>query len=485
MDNTTKLGLPYILAAQAQKHVTHNEALRALDVIVHLAVLDRDLTDPPVGPSDGDAYLVAIPAGGDWAGREGDIAAYQDGAWMYYTPRQGWLAWVVDEASVIVFDGTAWQSGLGGNNPANLVGVNTTADLTNRLAVKSDAVLFSHDDVTPGTGSIQHKLNKSGVSDTTSLLFQTGYSGRAEFGLTGDDDFHVKVSSDGSNWSEAMVVDRASGLVSFPNTAGGSALPNLVINGQFQINQRAFSGGALAAGAFGYDRWKADTGGANVSVSSYDVTLASGTLVQTIEPDMWGVASLAGETVWVSVEAPSADLTVNLGSATGTITSGAGRRSVALTLGAVDTGHLDLKLSAATSVTFSRVAVYQSILNISYLPRPKAEEDYLCRAYFERMASEGAGSVFVSVVGARSTVTATGVIPYVAKRVAPTISASATTDFDILGIGGEVIGSLTFNAAGRSLSEVTATLSSGSMTARGAYQLKLSSGGYIDIDAEI
>ena len=30
-DTTTHLGLPYLLAAQAQKHVTHNEALRLLD----------------------------------------------------------------------------------------------------------------------------------------------------------------------------------------------------------------------------------------------------------------------------------------------------------------------------------------------------------------------------------------------------------------------------------------------------------------------
>ena len=43
-DTTTKLLLPYILAAQAQKHVTHNEALRILDGLIQLSVLDRDLT---------------------------------------------------------------------------------------------------------------------------------------------------------------------------------------------------------------------------------------------------------------------------------------------------------------------------------------------------------------------------------------------------------------------------------------------------------
>ena len=46
-DATTHLLLPYILAAQAQKHVTHNEALRILDGLVQLSVLDRDLTAPP------------------------------------------------------------------------------------------------------------------------------------------------------------------------------------------------------------------------------------------------------------------------------------------------------------------------------------------------------------------------------------------------------------------------------------------------------
>lgn len=42
MSGTTQLNLPYIAAAQAQKHVTHNEALRALDAIIQLSVLDRD-----------------------------------------------------------------------------------------------------------------------------------------------------------------------------------------------------------------------------------------------------------------------------------------------------------------------------------------------------------------------------------------------------------------------------------------------------------
>ena len=49
-DTSTHLLLPYLLAAQAQKHVTVNEALRLLDGLVQLAVLDRHLTAPPASP---------------------------------------------------------------------------------------------------------------------------------------------------------------------------------------------------------------------------------------------------------------------------------------------------------------------------------------------------------------------------------------------------------------------------------------------------
>lgn len=89
MDTTTHLGLPYIMAAQAQKHVTHNEAIRRLDAVVQLAALDRDLPAPPASPDDGDRYIIASAASGDWIGKAGWIAAWQDGAWEFYEPYPG------------------------------------------------------------------------------------------------------------------------------------------------------------------------------------------------------------------------------------------------------------------------------------------------------------------------------------------------------------------------------------------------------------
>ena len=68
MSETTRLSLPLILAAQAQKHVTHNEALAELDVLVHLALASRTVLTPPPAPAEGDAYQLDGVAGGPGAG---------------------------------------------------------------------------------------------------------------------------------------------------------------------------------------------------------------------------------------------------------------------------------------------------------------------------------------------------------------------------------------------------------------------------------
>ncbi len=99
-----------------------------------------------------------------------------------------------------------------------MIGINATADSTNKLSVKSSALLFDN----VGNG-VQEKLNKHAAADTASLLYQTNYSGRAELGTTGDDNFHLKVSPDGSAWTEAVVIDKTSGALTL---AAGLKLPN-------------------------------------------------------------------------------------------------------------------------------------------------------------------------------------------------------------------------------------------------------------------
>jgi hypothetical protein len=83
-EESAKLRIPYIAAAQAQKHVTHNEAMTLLDTLVQLAVLDQDLTAPPGSPAEGDCYIVAGSGGtatGAWVGWEKRVARFIDGEW--------------------------------------------------------------------------------------------------------------------------------------------------------------------------------------------------------------------------------------------------------------------------------------------------------------------------------------------------------------------------------------------------------------------
>ena len=211
MDTTPNLALPYIMAAQAQKHVTHNEAIRALDAVVQVGVLDRDLAAPPASPADGDRWIVAAGATGAWTGEDGSLAAWQDGAWAFHAPRPGWLAWIADEGRLVSWDGTGWIDAAAGSlNPTPLLGVNAAADTTSRLTVASPATLLTH----AGAGH-QLKLNKAAPADTASLVWQTAFSGRAEVGTAGDDDLHVKVSPDGAAWHEALHVERTTGRTVF------------------------------------------------------------------------------------------------------------------------------------------------------------------------------------------------------------------------------------------------------------------------------
>ncbi|WID98771.1 DUF2793 domain-containing protein [Bosea vestrisii] len=388
MSDTPRLGLPLLAAGQAQKHVTHNDALMRLDALVHLVVASRTQTVPPSAPEETSAYIVPADGTGVFAGHQDDLAIFEDGAWSFLPPRAGWQAWVSDEAEHHVWTGTQWrrsqpESSLG----AALWGVNATADTTNRFAVAADASLFNH----AGTDH-RVKLNKANASRTASLLFQDGFSGRAEIGLTGDDQFRIKVSPDGTSWTEALVVDRTSGLVTLPASAWAreAPRPNLLINGDFQINQRAFAGGALAAGAYGHDRWKA-SGASSMTLAGDVLTLASGEITQLVERAFWGMASLASTTVTLSVEAPTQDLAVTVGSASGTITAGTGRRSVTLTTAAGDTGNIAVRLarSGAGSASFGRVKLELGTGATPWQPRP--EESWLAARYCHVIRPGAAG----------------------------------------------------------------------------------------------
>jgi hypothetical protein len=213
---TPRLGLPYIVQGQAQKEVTHNDALNTLDALVNLYVLDRDLTAPPGSPQDGDTYIVAASATGAWAAQDGKIAFCLDGAWRFYVPIKGLVAYVADEQTLLVQTGAAWvdlSTILSLQNVPKL-GVNTTADSTNRLAIKSTAALFAAlEAANGGTDDIHVVFNKNATDKDAAFILQNGFSTRALIGLLGDDNLTLKVSPDGSTFKTGFTVDKSTGAV--------------------------------------------------------------------------------------------------------------------------------------------------------------------------------------------------------------------------------------------------------------------------------
>ena len=174
---------------------------------------------PPGSPVAGDCYIVGTSPTGAWTGQAKALAYYTTG-WNFITPWEGLTVWAKDANALYTYDGTNW--GVSVATPTSLqnlsmLGVNTTADSTNKLAVASEAILFNH-----VGGDLQIKLNKNAAGNKAGFLFQTNWSARAEFGLLGDDNFTLKVSPDGSTFYDSLKMLAGSGRAAVK--ANGSGL---------------------------------------------------------------------------------------------------------------------------------------------------------------------------------------------------------------------------------------------------------------------
>ena len=114
MPQTPRLALPLIAAGQAQKDVTHNDALLALDRLVALTIASRSAAGPPSVPLPGECHVVAASAAAAWGEPAGTLmhwqgGGWQGGGWLAEAPRAGQVALVADEGLLLVHDGD-WQA---------------------------------------------------------------------------------------------------------------------------------------------------------------------------------------------------------------------------------------------------------------------------------------------------------------------------------------------------------------------------------------
>ncbi len=152
MAETEKLKLPLIDPAQAQKHVTVNEALVKADANVQLTLASQSSLAPPGSPVDGLCYSVPTGATGAWAGQDGNIAHFANGGWTYLAPRPGWRAWVEDEGAVALCIGSTWVPGAAAVSPSgaafchrvvevdHVIGAGATSDTT--AVIPANAIVF-------------------------------------------------------------------------------------------------------------------------------------------------------------------------------------------------------------------------------------------------------------------------------------------------------------------------------------------------------
>jgi hypothetical protein len=220
-DHTARLALPYLAGGQLQKHVTLNDALSRLDALLHLGVVSRSETTEPVDPEEGQAWLLPAGAvGAAWSAlTEGRLAAWRDGGWLALDPPLGTLAFVEDEDQFVVRDASGWRplgEVLSRIDQVDLLGIATSPDAANPLSARLNGVLFAALAAGEGgTDDLRLALSKTAAADVASLLFQTDFQGRAEIGLIGSDAFGLKVSPDGTSWTESFQVEPATGRATF------------------------------------------------------------------------------------------------------------------------------------------------------------------------------------------------------------------------------------------------------------------------------
>ncbi|MEO1459474.1 MAG: DUF2793 domain-containing protein [Pseudomonadota bacterium] len=112
MAETRHFGLVLLEEAQAQKHVSVNEALLRLDAISSRRLASFGVNVPPIAV-DGDVHLVGSAPSGDWSGKAGQLAVATAGGWEFAAPWTGLKLWDASQSVWRFFDGADWRADAG------------------------------------------------------------------------------------------------------------------------------------------------------------------------------------------------------------------------------------------------------------------------------------------------------------------------------------------------------------------------------------
>ena len=106
-----RFGLPFLAAGQAQKELTHNEALALIDAVLCPAVESAGLETPPGSPSVGQCWIAGASPTGAWTDAAGALACWTEGGWRFLPAVEGMQVWLKDARLWAVRDAGEWVVG--------------------------------------------------------------------------------------------------------------------------------------------------------------------------------------------------------------------------------------------------------------------------------------------------------------------------------------------------------------------------------------
>lgn len=247
MSRTANLSLPFLVAAQAQKHVTVNEGLLRLDALAQIHAESATTTTQPVSPIDEQLFVLpAGKSGDDWSAMaDGALAYYRDGAWEEITPREGWIAWLRDTDELRVYDGAAWSGAFAREDAANVF--TQTQEITDgaggAIVLGASNGAYTATRAVDGSGGLSFIMRRS-----------RGAIG-SETQLNGGDDiaqFAFQARTNGGSYTTTARVLAEAAEAHGASALGTRLVFSTVLNGATsETTEATLQGGLLMAGATG------------------------------------------------------------------------------------------------------------------------------------------------------------------------------------------------------------------------------------------
>ncbi|MDA7845415.1 DUF2793 domain-containing protein, partial [Rickettsiales bacterium] len=224
MIHTSKFNLYYLAQHQTNKDILVNENFDKIDKLMWAIAQDVNITTPPQNPTTGDIYIVGASPTGTWEKQDNKIALYRDTfGWDFYTPHNGTVIYVAKYNSQYVFNNT-WKAinsipstlAIPPNTElqnVKMLGINTQANIVDKLCIKSNSINLNNDTDAVITISKGNEQSKSGI------VLSNNFSARATLGLMQDDNLKISVSPDGQNFHEGISIQKDSGQLIINNGA--------------------------------------------------------------------------------------------------------------------------------------------------------------------------------------------------------------------------------------------------------------------------